>query len=488
MFYINYRTLGLIFTVAVTALAARLPIIYGLQVFAGDSVTYVKVAENILFNGCVSYSPPAGGMCVPHQGGHFPGITSIVAAVWFVFGKSYTAALFTQAVISAAAFSRLTYAVFTLTNSRKLALLAGIVLSVSPIYLGLSSTFRTDGFSVASSAWVLAEFMLCWHYQQIRIWWVAASLVFAVFVRLDGILLCLFVPLLAIRLHPLRSAVIRTAIIAILVVTPLAGWMVRNVAAGLAPVLTSMAVDGSPMPPGYMAWINTFVTNQPETWKWVHLATEYQYDRLDIEAPVFIDGEEQKRFVQLRDRLVPAHVGQPMPQSVDREFMELAQRREKLQGPFHDLGILGKRAFSLWYGEPRYVYYWPVIIYDVTWEAIRAAKSGDFAKLTTVTIGQWVKLGVTGAITLYRWALPLVFFVLFFKFWRMPTPISLLYWCTLVLAATKTFIIALGPIINVRYVVAVYPFMEMAIILGVAHLWAMRRAMVSQRDCMPEAM
>ena len=56
---------------------------------SGDGATYLKVAENIYYNFCISLSNPETKECVPHWGGNQGPLYPVFISIsWFVLGKS----------------------------------------------------------------------------------------------------------------------------------------------------------------------------------------------------------------------------------------------------------------------------------------------------------------------------------------------------------------------------------------------------------------
>jgi 4-amino-4-deoxy-L-arabinose transferase-like glycosyltransferase len=188
---------------------------------------YATVAENILRNGCVSLSLPALQQCVPHWGGNqLPGYPAFLAAVWSV-SHTTTAVLLVQSILVSAATTWFAYCAAPLIG-RRLAIVLGLVVGLSPLTLAWSRFVLTDALSVACALCLLAEVFRYFQDGRVRVVPIGLFLGAAIFLRYDNAILV--VPL-SILLWRQRTALLLCVAIALL---PAAGWWVRSMEAGLA--------------------------------------------------------------------------------------------------------------------------------------------------------------------------------------------------------------------------------------------------------------
>jgi hypothetical protein len=118
------------------ALAPRLMVALTAPTAEGDGRIYLRVAENILRNGCVSLSPPLGGDCVPHWGGNqFPGYPAFIALLEGAFGAAVAVVPIAQALIVAACLAYCVACLARMSKQRAAVLLAAGLLVVSPATL-----------------------------------------------------------------------------------------------------------------------------------------------------------------------------------------------------------------------------------------------------------------------------------------------------------------------------------------------------------------
>src|SRR6185437_11916384 len=104
----------LIFGLVVLACLPRLILVFSTSYYSTpDSRAYIRVAENIASNFCVSRSDPVSGLCEPSwgAGNQLPGYAAFIAVAW-LFGKhSLIAVLLLQSLAAGFAIGRLAYAV-----------------------------------------------------------------------------------------------------------------------------------------------------------------------------------------------------------------------------------------------------------------------------------------------------------------------------------------------------------------------------------------
>lgn len=250
--------------VAVLALTPRLLLVFFYQGIGGDTAIYETVALNILKNACVSVSSPVDGACIPHWGGNqLPGYPVFLAAVWSVFGKSALAANVVQSVLWTAAACYLVRAVWRFTGKWSAALLVGVVLALSPLQIPWVRMTLTETSAFTTTLWVFAELILSLADRRLRAVPLGIALAAAIFVRYDQIFLCLAVAAVGFYLYTPVQALKRGLVIALVVAAPLMAWTARNMVVGLDVVPHALTLEDGGVPPlGYIAWGNTWTTNQ----------------------------------------------------------------------------------------------------------------------------------------------------------------------------------------------------------------------------------
>ena len=461
--------------VAVAALAPRLILIFLVPQAYGDASAYLHVAENIFRNFCVSLSDPATGECVPHWGGNqLPGYPAFIALVWAVAGESLTAVRIAQAFAVSIAIVWMSHAVGRLSGSPRAALLAGLVLALSPLAVAWPRHLFTETLALATTIWVFAELVLSISQGRLRLLPLALALAGAIFIRHDAVWLCLPVALCGFLIHPPLTAVRRGAILILIMAVPLGGWWVRSISAGLAPFPFSVLASGERYPAGYLAWANTWSTNEYQLAGWAFPMNLYAYSNIQIDGPkAYGDSAEEARVTALLDRLA-AFDGQPFPSDVDEAFAALARERQSQDPLRYWLWLPVKRAAMMW-GNP---------FTSVGWPTASEPNSG----VPPEVLQDLVDRGIIGALPLiakypslaaykalttgYRLALLAVAaFLLALSWGPALREVRVIIWLAAAYAVGRTAFFSFFFLNSTRFIIEAAPALEIAAVLGLMVLW-----------------
>lgn len=475
-------------TAAVPAADWRLPAAVALVAFlpraaaallwpagGGDWEIYGTVAENILAGCGVSLSDPAGSACRPHFGGNsLPGYPAFVAAVWSLSGHSDVAVRLVQAACYAGALAWLVAAVRRAVGSPAAALAVGLVMALSPLQVAWPRFTQTETLALATTVWVLAELTWSLHQGRLRLLPLAVALAVAVFIRLDGVLLTVPVAVLAFHLHRPVQAVRRGIVVALLMAVPLAGWTARNVAVGLPSVLppTMVTPDGGPAPRGYMAWGDTWVTEEYQRPGYLWPVTRFVYDAIAVDPAAYDDAAEADRVAALLAEL-KTHQGRPIPPHIDAAFAALAAERAARAPWRTHVGNPLKRAAALW-SNPFASFGWPselpgTVAADMRLDIAR----GDVATVLDAARQYPGKAAAKAMTAGYRVALMLAALgALALAFTTRLGPARIFVWLALSHVLARTVLLALTNNVETRYTVEAVPAMELAVVLA---LWSLRR-------------
>ena len=311
-------------------------------------VVLVQVALNIVQNGCVSLSEPTTGACEPDWGGNqLPGYPAFIALVWAVSGASPLAVRVGQALVVVGAGLWLVHAVARYTGSWRAAFFVGLVMALSPLQVAWPRLALTETLALATTMWVLAELMLSLAENRMRVWTTGFALTAAVFVRYDGVLLCLPVAFCAFVIHGPKRALLRGGAIALIVALPVLAWVARSADAGLGyvPRIPSLA---SLAPVGFVSWTRTWSTHEYDlaTVAWPML--RHRYTDIRIDGRAFDNDEEAAQIATLLDELARFD-GEPFPQHVDGAFAALAAERRTRDPVRHWLWNPLRRAANMWF-------------------------------------------------------------------------------------------------------------------------------------------
>lgn len=326
-----------------------------------DGEQYLRVAENILLNGCISLSDVSSQACVPHWGGnHPPGYPIAIAAVWVVTGVSIPAALIMQSTVFAVAAGFFTRAVAVASGRPVAAFAAGLVLALSPLQVGWARLVLPDMLAVAGTIWVFAELFLSLHERRLRVVQLGFALTLAFFARYDGIFLVVPVAVVGFIIHRPLVALRRGAICAMIFAVPILVWSARNVAQGLSFVPDPFLQDGGSSPKGYLKWGNTWVVSLYDGAGLAYPLQSRDYERITINAQRAFANDAEKQLVRdLLEELRTDWPGKPFPPHIDERFRQLATARTQ-NDPFgHYVFLPLSRAIEFW-ANPFYSYAWPI--------------------------------------------------------------------------------------------------------------------------------
>ena len=456
------------------AAAVRVPFALLAPSLGGDGLVYLKVAENILRNFCVSLSDPASQACAPHWGGNqLPGYPAFIAVIWGLFGDHGAPVRLAQTAVAVLAIAWLVRAVHRCVGGRA-AVAAGLLLAVSPLQVAWPRHLLTETLALATTAWVFAELVLSLEARRLRLWPLAAALVAAFYVRYDNVLLVVPVAVGAFLIHSPWEAVRRGTVLALVVAVPVGGWLVRNVAVGLSPLPTYYrTAEGAPGPMGYLAWIKTWNTSLYDGARAVFPVASRSYSMIAIPDRAFTDDAErivvQGLLTELR-----AYDGQAFPGAIDRRFAELATVRRAARPWQYWLINPARRIAHQWF-DPFAGYGWPSEVEDArARERIRRMAEGGVAGIAKAVAAYPEVALMKGLVTGYRYALlALTAFVTVLSVTRLRDPARAIVMLGASYALTRT--LALSFFNESRYLVEAIPGMEVAVAVAVVGMWRGRR-------------
>jgi hypothetical protein len=466
----------LIVAIFVAALAPRLALIGLFPQAYGDAGIYLTVARNIFQNLCVSMSDPATAGCAPHWGGNqLPGYPAFISLVWFVQGESLTAVRITQALAATAAICWMAFALGRLTNSRPVVLLAALILALSPVAIGWPRHLFTETLALATTTWVFAELVLSLADRRLRIIPLALALAAAVFVRYDGIWLCLPTALCAFLLHPPAIALGRGMILALLMMLPLAAWSVRSISAGL-PAIPSLATANQEvqLPLGYLEWGGTWSVSEYQLASWAFPVYNRRYSAIYVDASAFDGPEERARVESLLARMV-VWEGKPLPQDIDAAFAALADERKARNPARRWFWLPLKRAAVMW-TNPYSSSGWPAaaeLDADVPASELKLLVEEGMAGAFRLVFKYPVLAAYKALTAGYRWLICTLIAILLVLSWTSPAlrEARFLLWLAVAYAMARTGFFSFFFANSTRYIIECVPGLEVAAVVCLAALW-----------------
>lgn len=478
---VSLRPSRLIALVVALALAARLALVLSADPYlTPDSRAYIRVAENIYTNFCVSRLDPASGECVPlwGAGNQPPGYPAFIATAWRLDGKSLLPVLVLQSIAASATIGWLTWSLLVLMRRGDMALVAGCVLALSPLEIGFSRAVLTEELATTTTLWVLAELFLSLAAGRLRLLTLGTALTAAILIRFDGALLCLLAAGVAFRLHPFALALRRGAILALIVVAPVAGWTLRSMALGLppVPVLTTAEHDWV-APAGPFQWAATWVETSEQAAEFLIPMMEASYRKIRVPPTAYVMPGERQRVEGLLTRLA-AYDGRPVPPDVDQDFRALAAERRLAHPVAAVLLTPLARSLAIW-SDPYSSFAWPIgfgtaAALEITHTIDRDGRRGLFAMVAKYPLQAAGKTVVNG----YRFIILAGFLFVIVCAGRgvLPTlrPIIIV---TAGYAVIRTvfFTAIFVPGVEIRYIVEALPGLEVVCALA-AVAWLLPQA------------
>jgi hypothetical protein len=464
---------GNLWLIAAAALIPRLLLVYLAPAIAGDWTAYQAVAENILTNQCVSLSDPAGGACIPHWGGNqLPGLPWFVAAVWSVFPHEWIWVGIAQSLAITLSTVYLAKAMAPLFPNRHWALAAGLLAALSPLVLPWARFTLPETLALAATQWILAELIRSYLQERLRILPLAIASAIAMFLRYDSCLLAVPIAITGIVIHGAWEALRRGVILLLITAIPLGIWWARSIAVGLGPFPKPYVLQsGGETPMGYIAWGKTWAVDQYQAPNWVYAVFTQRYSTINIDPDIYMSDEEREKVERLIAELKAGHELRAFPGHIDAAFAEIAAKRRAAEPLQYWLVLPIRRAVALWV-SPRNSAAWPVSLNTVRDEGLP-----NRSRLIEIALNNpgatFVKLGTAA----YRLALPLVALVLFVGMRRRRLEAWLLG-SALAFATASTIFHAVLLMTEPRYLVALMPFLELAISAALARRYASNAHMV----------
>lgn len=300
---------------------------------SGDGATYLKVAENIFYNQCISVSIPESKECIPHWGSNQgPLYPLFISLCWFLFGKNLASIYFSQLFILV--FSILLFIKnFQIRNYKQfLIILLFIVLSLNT--LGWSRYILTESLSISLSFLVLNQIFKILEKKTINIIPIVIFFTLGFFLRYDFLLW--IIPIFSVCLFSFeRNIFIKNFLIGLLIfLLFIFSWSVRNINNGLSIIpggsFGSQFVTHDEFGyrlDGYIDWV--------ETWSWnnymypsaVYPLDGYNYKKIIINENAYTDNQEKKVVQNLLNDLKKNYQGKPMPEYINAVFKKIAEEK-----------------------------------------------------------------------------------------------------------------------------------------------------------------
>ena len=323
----------------------------------GDTPNYITVADNILFNHCVSRSRPESGACEPHWGGNqFPGYPALIALAGLLSGRSQgdpanrletPVILLNVLLLSLAAWRFAAVARNAFQLRQRDAVLVLVVLCALPLHVAFAKFLLTETLALAATIWLFAELLASLHTGRLRIATLAMALAAGFFLRYDAIAGAAAIAVCAFLIHPPAVALRRGTLVALLFLIPVCVWTARNVAVGLSPVPKLDFGIGLGKPAGYLAWLETWTAFYYDGARAAYPLDGGHYSWIVIPSRAYDSPSEETEVRALMESL-GRFERQEFPDAIDQAFARIAAERRARDPLRHWLVLPATRAAMLW--------------------------------------------------------------------------------------------------------------------------------------------
>ncbi len=438
----------------------------------GDYEIYTTVAENIL-NGCgVSLSNPLTNECIPHFGGnHGPGYPLFISLIWSTFNHSDLAIRIIQSMIYGISCLWLIRSTYLLTNNKKIIIVIGVLLALSPLLIAWPRYVQTETLSLAATIYLLAEIILSLSIKNIRIITIGLALIFATWIRLDNIFLIVPVAITVLYIHGFRKGIIKGILIALILSSTWGAWTTRNIIVKLPSLLPSSMVmpDGSRPPTGYLKWTKTWITHEYERPGALWGINRKNYIQITIPERAYNNNEEKLKIEKLIEKLKNLNQ-QEFPQKIDHEFEKIAKYKIRDNPLQYWIIYPSIRALNMW-TNPFSSFGWPNEMPDrgLSKNERLAAAKGNINILLQKAYEYPFHAISKGFNASYRLVLMLLLIFSIFNLYKLKKedPLFALNIITISYIASRTLFFSFSSNFETRYMVTTVPFIEILVCLSI---------------------
>lgn len=444
----------------------------------GDSERYLIVAKNIYLHNCVSVSDPSTGECVPHWGGNqFPGYPLVLAAILAIAGGDLSTNThdFAQAMVVVQATALVGTAILVgsaisrVTANPAAGKAATLIVALSPLHIAWPRFILTEAISIALTAWVLAELIHAirdgrWHLVRVGI-----VLAAAFFVRYDAVALTICVALAVFIGVPIRRALLRGAVVALVFSLPIAVWTARNVMVGLSVMPMPDYGAGTHKAGGYYGWLATWTYDLYDGAAAAYPVANRRYSEIVVPTTIFRSPDEQLLTSDLLRRLGD-HDGAPFPDELDAAFAELATARRSAAPFFHFVMLPLKRTLSMWLSPGASIGWNAEVGPDVRRQLAEATWIGK----AEVVLSSPLSFAIKGELTVYRLVVLVLLVAVLLGKLGSP-PLRQLASIALAFAIVRTMLVTVLGHDDPRLSLPPYVFFQVIVAAALGELWYQRR-------------
>ena len=320
--------------------------------FSGDGEMFLRVAENIFSNNCISISIPETGKCLPHWGGNQgPLYPVFISMIWKLLNNNLIV-LLTQQLILSLSMLRFYYVIRLITNI-KLKYFYFFIFFFSPLSFGWSRFLLTESLSISLVILLYSELILCNYSQKIKIFRTTLFFSLGFFLRYDFLLWSMPIILITFFSIGFRKTFFNGVISIIIFITLVSLWSYRNYTKGLSIIpggeFNSQYItleENQPSYKGYLKWV--------ETWSWnnymyapaVYPLSGNNYKNINIHKSAYDNAEEKNKVTKLLNILKNKN-GERYSKSIDKTYLKLANQKASLNKIREYLVLPAQRALFM---------------------------------------------------------------------------------------------------------------------------------------------
>jgi hypothetical protein len=479
---INSKEFGRLITISLLAVSGSLlMVLMGGEHIGGDSIIYLRVAENILSNNCVSLSEPVSGKCMPHWGGNqLPGYPAFIASIWTVFGKSAGVVLFAQIAVFMASVVRLCQALLAWKEgpfrNGYATWIVALLLGASPSLIGWSRAILTETLSIALALWLLAELITSLQDRKLSVFKIGIVLTLGIFTRYDFMTFAVPVAAVGFYLHSPFVAIRKVSYIALIILVPLGGWTARCVYQGLdyTPPF-GLTPDGQNLPAGMLRWVGTWLDNQYELERSVWALVHFDYESFSAPEDAYASSDEAARVASLIQRLRTKHQGKPAPTFIDHEFLDIAEYRITNNRLEQWIKLPFRRVAHMWL-SPFPSMGWPAEISDSVRPRLKTALAArDWSVIARSMLEVPGTVAMKVLVTGHRY-LVIFLVILGLLYWRQyAPPVRFIIFVIVGLVIFRSLFFSLTLLTETRYLAPALAWLDVATIIFLVTIYSDRK-------------
>ena len=288
------------------------------------------------------------------------------------------------------------------------------------------------------------------------------------FIRLDAILLSISIIIVFISLFNTKEIIKYSSIGLFIFIIFWGSWTIRNINVGLSITPNLYTISEMPYSPkGYIKWVSTWSTSQYEVSSAIFPLYKKSYKNIDFNEnkKIYDYDKIEELIVKIRNSKSPY-----LPKEIDNEFSKISSEFIKNNYLKYYFENILKRSFNMW-TNPYNSFGWPLELNFSHKERTDFLQSTIYTKFTYIFKHKMI-VGGKLFINIWKWSILLVFIFLSIRVFRLNSDkkIKTLTYFVLSFILIKTFVMSYLNLNFSRYLVPLFPLIEVYIIIGISFI------------------